>query len=147
MMELSRLQDNIQPFSTEEARRTVESEMGKPIEEMFSSFSDEPIAAASLAQVYRATLRETGEEVAVKVQRPGALGTVSKDLYVLRRLVDITQPLIRRFTADETDYIALTETFAEGLYTELDFRNEALNALKMDELLAEKLDPAAYEQL
>merc|ERR1719343_348053 len=139
MMELSRLQDNIQPFSTEEARRTVESEMGKPIEEMFSSFSDEPIAAASLAQVYRATLRETGEEVAVKVQRPGALGTVSKDLYVLRRLADVTQPLIRRFTSDETDYIALTETFAEGLYTELDFRNEALNAIRMEELMEQSV--------
>jgi len=141
MRELSRLQDSIEPFSTSEARRTVEAELGRPIREMFSAFSDEPVAAASLAQVYRATLRETGEEVAVKVQRPGALGVISKDLYVLRRLADVTQPLIRRFTADETDYIALTETFAEGLYTELDFRNEALNALRMQELLHESVTP------
>lgn len=135
MKELARLQDNIKIFPNTEARMTIEKELGKPLEELFSSFSDEPVAAASLAQVYRATLRETGEEVAVKVQRPGALGTVSKDLYVLRKLADVVQPLIRRFSSDETDYIALTETFAEGLYTELDFRNEALNALRMQELL------------
>mmetsp|Transcript_97166 Transcript_97166/g.245055 ORF Transcript_97166/g.245055 Transcript_97166/m.245055 type:complete len:865 (-) Transcript_97166:164-2758(-) len=147
MRELARLQDNIKPFSTDEARQTVEKELGKPIDELFSFFSSEPIAAASLAQVYRATLRETGEEVAVKVQRPGALGTISKDLYVLRRLADVTQPLIRRFTSDETDYIALTETFAEGLYTELDFRNEALNALRMEELLKENATAEAMDRL
>ncbi|CAJ1368415.1 unnamed protein product [Effrenium voratum] len=147
MKELARLQDDIETFPTEEARRVIEKEMGKPVDEVFSSFGDEPIAAASLAQVYRATLRSTGQEVAVKVQRPGALSTVSKDLYVLRRLADVVQPLIRRFTADETDYIALTETFAEGLYTELDFRNEALNALRMEELLKEALEPAALEKV
>lgn len=147
MKELSRLQDNIEIFSNEEAYATIEEELGAPIDELFSDFRQEPIAAASLAQVYRATLRETGEEVAVKVQRPGALSTVSKDLYVLRRLADVTQPLIRRFTADETDYIALTETFAEGLYTELDFRNEALNALRMEELMHEALSPEVQRQL
>jgi len=147
MRELSRMQDSIRPFSTDEARATVEAELGKPIEELFSQFSEQPIAAASLAQVYRATLRESGEEVAVKVQRPGALATISKDLYVLRRLADVTQPLIKRFTADETDYIALTETFAEGLYTELDFRNEALNALRMTELMHERASRDAVERL
>eukprot|EP00448_Togula_jolla_P013946 CAMPEP_0170579030 /NCGR_PEP_ID=MMETSP0224-20130122/5770_1 /TAXON_ID=285029 /ORGANISM="Togula jolla, Strain CCCM 725" /LENGTH=846 /DNA_ID=CAMNT_0010902035 /DNA_START=10 /DNA_END=2550 /DNA_ORIENTATION=- len=147
MKELARLQDNIEVFPTEEARSAIEKELGKPIDELFSSFSESPIAAASLAQVYRATLRETGEEVAVKVQRPGALSTVSKDLYVLRRLADVFQPLIRRFTADETDYIALTETFAEGLYTELDFRNEALNAIRMQEMLNERAEPALMERL
>jgi len=147
MRELARMQDNIQPFSTAEARAMVEAELGSPIEELFSSFSEEPIAAASLAQVYRATLRQSGEEVAVKVQRPGALATVSKDLYVLRRLADVTQPLIQRFTADETDYIALTETFAEGLYTELDFRNEGLNAIRMTELMHEYAPKDAVERL
>lgn len=147
MKELARMQDDIERFSNEEARAMVEEELGRPIDELFSDFAQEPVAAASLAQVYRATLRETGEEVAVKVQRPGALSTVSKDLYVLRRLADVMQPLIRRFASDETDYIALTETFAEGLYTELDFRNEALNALRMKTLMQEKLTPSALERL
>eukprot|EP00929_Paragymnodinium_shiwhaense_P005316 TRINITY_DN10708_c0_g1_i1.p1 TRINITY_DN10708_c0_g1~~TRINITY_DN10708_c0_g1_i1.p1 ORF type:complete len:857 (+),score=157.37 TRINITY_DN10708_c0_g1_i1:101-2671(+) len=147
MKELSRLQENVRCFTNEEAYEVIQTELGQPVDELFSEITPEPVAAASLAQVYKATLKSTGEEVAVKVQRPGGLGTVSKDLYVLRRLADVTQPLIRRFTADETDYIALTETFAEGLYTELDFRNEALNAIKMQELLDEYLAPEYLERI
>lgn len=77
---LSWLQDNIDTFPTPEARALVEAELGAPIDELFSEFSEVPVAAASLAQVYRARLRATGEEVAVKVQRPDALSTISKDL-------------------------------------------------------------------
>ena len=65
-------------------------------------------------QVYRARLRSTGEEVAVKVQRPGALSTISKDLYVMRRAVGVYEQIIRRFTAQTTDYQSLVSTFAEG---------------------------------
>ena len=135
MAELAKLQDRIETFSTEEARKVIESELGQPVDSIFSSFSEKPIAAASLAQVYRAVLRETGEEVAVKVQRPQALETISKDLYVLKRAVGVYEAIIRRFTAQTTDYQELVSTFAEGLYTECDFRNEALNANRMRELL------------
>ena len=58
-----------------------------------------------------------------------------QDLYVLRRAVGGYERLVRRFTAQTTDYQTLLSTFAEGLYTELDFRNEALNAVRMQELL------------
>jgi hypothetical protein len=67
--------------------------------------------------VYRARLRSTGAEVAVKVQRPGALSIISKDLYVLRRAVGVYDQLVKRFTAQTTDYQQLLSTFAEGLYT------------------------------
>lgn len=122
MKELAKLQDRIEPFSTAEARRVVEAELKAPLDSIFSSFSEKPIAAASLAQVYRAVLRETGEEVAVKVQRPQALETISKDLYVLKRAVGVYEQIVRRFTAQTTDYQELVSTFAEGLYTECDFR-------------------------
>ncbi|KIY92117.1 putative aarF domain-containing protein kinase [Monoraphidium neglectum] len=135
MAELARVQDKIAPFSTEEARAMVEKDLGRPIDEVFSEFGDEPVGAASLAQVYRARVRATGQEVAVKVQRPGALSTISKDLYVMRRAVGVYERIVKRFTAQTTDYQQLLSTFAEGLYTELDFRNEALNASRMRELL------------
>jgi hypothetical protein len=69
-------------------------------------------------------VRATGQAVAVKVQRPGALSTISKDLYVMRRGVGVYEQLVKRFTAQTTDYQQLLSTFAEGLYTEMDFRNE-----------------------
>lgn len=75
-------------------------------------------------QVYFARVRATGQPVAVKVQRPGALSTISKDLYVMRRGVGVYEQLVKRFTAQTTDYQQLLSTFAEGLYTEMDFRNE-----------------------
>lgn len=58
-----------------------------------------------------------------------------QDLYVLRRAVGVYENLVKRFTAQTTDYQELLSTFAEGLYTEMDFRNEALNAIRMRELL------------
>jgi hypothetical protein len=75
-------------------------------------------------QVYFARVRATGQPVAVKVQRPGALSTISKDLYVMRRGVGVYEQLVKRFTAQTTDYQQLLSTFADGLYTEMDFRNE-----------------------
>ncbi|KAL3161508.1 hypothetical protein ABBQ32_010382 [Trebouxia sp. C0010 RCD-2024] len=137
MRELSRLQDNMPTFPTHDARATIEHELGLPIDTVFSEFSARPVAAASLAQVYRARLRSTGQEVAVKVQRPGALSTISKDLYVMRRAVGVYERIIRRFTAQDTDYQLLLSTFAEGLYTEMDFRNEALNMERMTMLMEE----------
>lgn len=136
MGELSRLQDKIATFDSDLARAIIANELGRPVDEVFSELTEEPIAAASLAQVYRGRLREGGAEVAVKVQRPGALPLVSRDLYVMRKAAGVVTELSRRVTQQTTDFKALVETFGEGLYTELDFRNEALNQIKMRELIA-----------
>jgi predicted unusual protein kinase regulating ubiquinone biosynthesis (AarF/ABC1/UbiB family) len=120
MVELAKLQDGVPRFDSAIARKVLETELGRPIDEVFIDFPAEPVAAASLAQVYRATLRATGEVVAVKVQRPAILETVSKDLYVLRRAAEVYQGLIDRFAPQQnTNYVALLNEWAVGFYTEL----------------------------
>eukprot|EP00957_Ditylum_brightwellii_P088983 6775818-Ditylum_brightwellii.AAC.1 len=127
--ELTKLQDSVAPFETEIAVQQIESELGGPLGQCFTSISEEPVAAASLAQVYLATLNDGKDtRVAVKVQRPDVLSTVSKDLYVLRRAAEVFQGLIERFAPQQrTDYVALLNEWSIGFYTELDFKNEARN--------------------
>ncbi|KAL1528435.1 hypothetical protein AB1Y20_009783 [Prymnesium parvum] len=150
--ELQVLQDGVKGFPTETAIATVEKELGRPLMEVFDEFAEEPVAAASLAQVYKARLRSTGEYVAVKVQRPGVQALVSKDLYVLRRAAEVYQGLVERFAPQQrTDYIALLNEWAVGFYTELDFKNEATNMKRMRLLFEEQnvkgvLVPSVYDE-
>jgi len=85
IQELAKLQDEVPPFPTEQARAIIESELSAQIEDIFEDFEDEPIAAASLGQVHRARLR-TGQVVAIKVQRPGIQDHIEFDIAVLRRI-------------------------------------------------------------
>lgn len=134
--ELSVLQDSVKPFDSVTAINQIESELGGPLGAFFSEISEEPVAAASLAQVYKARLNSTGEYVAVKIQRPSVLEIVSKDLYVLRRAAEVFQGLTDRFApAQRTDYVGLFNEFAVGFYTELDFLNEAANQMKLKKQL------------
>lgn len=107
--ELTKLQDSVVPFDTTVAVQQIERELGGPLGQFFTSISEEPVAAASLAQVYLATLNDGNDtRVAVKVQRPDVLGTVSKDLYVLRRAAEVFQGLVERFAPQQkTNYVDL----------------------------------------
>ncbi|KAL9189150.1 hypothetical protein ACHAXT_011640 [Thalassiosira profunda] len=127
--ELTKLQDGVEAFDTAVAVRQIESELGGPLGQFFTSISEEPVAAASLAQVYLATLNDGNDtKVAVKVQRPQVLSTVSKDLYVLRRAAEVFQGLVERFAPQQkTNYVALLNEWSIGFYTELDFANEGRN--------------------
>lgn len=127
--ELTKLQDGVEAFDTAVAVRQIESELGGPLGQFFTSISEEPVAAASLAQVYLATLNDGKDtKVAVKVQRPQVLSTVSKDLYVLRRAAEVFQGLVERFAPQQkTNYVALLNEWSIGFYTELDFANEGRN--------------------
>ena len=117
--ELTKLQDSVVPFDTETAVAQIERELGGPLGQFFTSISEEPVAAASLAQVYMATLNDGKDtRVAVKVQRPDVLGTVSQDLYVLRRAAEVFQGLFERFAPQQrTNYVALLNEWAIGMYT------------------------------
>ncbi|XP_062160038.1 uncharacterized aarF domain-containing protein kinase At1g71810, chloroplastic-like isoform X1 [Alnus glutinosa] len=124
--ELSLLQDRISPFSTKVAFNTIEQELGLPIDELFSEISPEPIAAASLGQVYQARLRHGGEVVAVKVQRPGIQAAISLDILILRFLAG----LLRRAGKLNTDLQAVVDEWASSLFREMDYIKEANNGLK-----------------
>ena len=85
------LQDKLPPFPADEARAAVETELGQPVEAVFASF-EPPVAAASLAQVHRATLRDTGQVVAVKVLRPGIERAFLRDVDAFHFAADADRP-------------------------------------------------------
>ncbi|MBY6057005.1 2-polyprenylphenol 6-hydroxylase [Leisingera daeponensis] len=119
------LQDKLPPFSRAQALAEVEKELGRPVSEIFSDFSD-PIAAASIAQVHRATLAETGEEVAVKVLRPGIERAFNRDVdafYFAARIVDLFAPGARRLKPMD-----VIEHFDGVVQGELDLRLESAAA-------------------
>lgn len=123
--ELVRLQDRVAPFPFAEVRRQVEGELGAPLERLFATFEETPLAAASLSQVHAATL-PTGEEVVVKVQRPGIEEVIALDLDILRRLAGLLERELPQ--AELYDPCGIVEEFAHTLNGELDFIREGRNA-------------------
>lgn len=106
------MQDRISPFATEIAFKTIEQELGLPIDMLYSEISSEPIAAASLGQVYQARLIGSGQLVAVKVQRPGVQAAISLDVFILRYLGG----LVRRVAKLNTDLQAVVDEWASSLF-------------------------------
>mmetsp|Transcript_63702 Transcript_63702/g.197693 ORF Transcript_63702/g.197693 Transcript_63702/m.197693 type:complete len:762 (+) Transcript_63702:678-2963(+) len=125
---LTELQDRVPPFPTKEADAIIENELGLPVGELFEDISAEPIASASLGQVYRARLRD-GPEVAVKVQRPAMEEVVALDLYLLKTGAGPLQRLLSALgTGLNTDLVGLIDAWGVGFVGELDYREEARNA-------------------
>jgi ubiquinone biosynthesis protein len=121
-VQLRVLQDKLPPFSIEEAKAEVERELGLPVDQLFSEFS-EPVAAASIAQVHRAKIAETGEDVAVKVLRPNIERAFRKDVdafYLAARMVEIFSPGSRRLRPMD-----VIEHFDGVVRGELDLRLES----------------------
>ncbi|KAG0584530.1 hypothetical protein KC19_3G215800 [Ceratodon purpureus] len=141
--ELQKLQDRVPPFSNEDAKRLILEGLGKPVEDIFSELSIEPIAAASLGQVYKGRLRETGDVVAVKVQRPGVLEGISRDLFLLRQGARVLELI----PTVQSDLVALIDTWAIRFFDELDYVQEARNAIRFAEdmkLLPNVTVPGVY---
>jgi len=128
--ELAKLRDAAPTVSFRQMRRVIEDDLEEPISEVFSSFEEEPIAAASIGQVYRATLGD-GREVAVKVQYPGVSGAVRADLQNL----DMILRLLKRMTPG-LDVGAIAEEIRERIVEELDYELEAQNQRALARIFA-----------
>ncbi|HWQ40694.1 MAG TPA: 2-polyprenylphenol 6-hydroxylase [Desulfosporosinus sp.] len=137
--ELEKLQDDVPPFSFPQVRQIIEEELGSPLEEVFSSFDEAAIAAASIGQVHRAQLR-TGELVAVKVQRPRIKAMIETDLEILLDLATLAEHRMERM--ERLQLRDVVEEFAKSLRNELDYTIEGRNAEKIAKQF--KNDPKIY---
>ncbi|KAL9258831.1 ACTIVITY OF BC1 COMPLEX KINASE 1, chloroplastic-like protein [Drosera capensis] len=125
MNELCVLQDDVPPFSNQVAFQIIEEELGQPLEAVFSKISARTIAAASLGQVYRATLRATGEDVAIKVLRPQIEPIIYRDLFLFRTLASFLNGISLQKLGCNAELIV--DEFGEKLLEELDYTLEARN--------------------
>ena len=131
--DLARLQDRLPPFPGDEAKAIVADELGQPLEELFQSFDEEPVSAASIAQVHYAVTTE-GEPVAVKVLRPGIEEAFARDVDLMvwvAEWIELTQPRLRRFKP-----LAVVRTFRSMVRVEIDLRLEAAAATELAENFA-----------
>lgn len=120
---LSSLQDQVPPFNTRTAKDILEEEWGQPITSVLKKISGEPVAAASLGQVYKATFKD-GREVAVKVQRPNIMNQIALDMHLLREFA----PFAKRTFNLNTDTVGTVDAWGSGFVDELDYVQEGENA-------------------
>lgn len=122
--ELEKLQDDVPPFPSDDAKKIVSAELNKAIDDLFLSFSDVPIAAASIAQVHKAILK-TGQPVAVKIQRPKISHMIETDISILYDLAGIAE---KYFPESELyNPKAIVDEFAKTIRAEMDFVREGRN--------------------
>ncbi|KAJ0966568.1 hypothetical protein J5N97_023485 [Dioscorea zingiberensis] len=135
MTELQKLCDKVPSFPDDVAMALIEEELGQPWRQIYSELTSSPIAAASLGQVYKGRLKETGELVAVKVQRPFVIETVTIDLFIIRKLGLV----LRRFPQISIDVVGLVDEWAARFFEELDYVNEGENGALFAEMMREDL--------
>lgn len=136
MYEMQKLCDKVPSFDNKVAMDTIQMELGRPWQEVYAELTPDPIAAASLGQVYKGRLM-TGEAVAVKVQRPGVLETVTVDLFIIRSMGLV----MRRFPTltQRVDVVALLDEWAARFFEELDYVREGNNATLFAEQMRQDL--------
>jgi len=122
--ELKKLQDKVPPFPDEEAKAIIKEELGKTTDELFQSFSEKPVACASIAQVYKATL-PNGEVVAIKIRRPNIEKKIQSDLAIMEDLSRLLEKYVQEARAIRPT--ALVKEFGRQLRQETNLLNEAAN--------------------
>ncbi|MEE3718593.1 AarF/ABC1/UbiB kinase family protein [Tumidithrix elongata RA019] len=126
MDELAQLQDHLPAFPNEIAFQFIREELGGDPHEVYAEISDNPIAAASLGQVYKGRLH-TGEQVAIKVQRPDIVAGIALDMYILR---GISAWMMKSFKFIRSNLVGILEEFAFRIFEEMDYTHEGENAEK-----------------
>ena len=147
--ELQKLQDDVPRFSNALALATVEQELGVNFEDVYELVQDEPVAAASIGQVYKARLKANGDLVALKIQRPRCEEIIALDLYILRWWSGIYTDIFRILNRD-INVQSIIDDFGELIYREIDYIAEAANAQRFNELYAGITDvfvPKVYSDL
>jgi ubiquinone biosynthesis protein len=141
------LQDRVAPFPADEARACVEKELGRPLDEVFSSFDDQPLASGSLAQVHGAVLKSENKTVAVKVLRPGAEKAILSDLGLLAALAELVEKYVPELAVLKPTMIV--EEFGRSLRRELRFTTEASTLVKFRKLFKDGslIIPEVYWEL
>jgi aarF domain-containing kinase len=134
--ELQKLQDDVPTFSNELAFSIVEEELNLKFNDVFELIEKEPVAAASIGQVYKGRLKSNGQTVAIKIQRPNTEEIVALDLYVLRWWGGVYNGIFRLF-GRSIDLQNVMDDFGTLLYGEIDYVAEAANARRFSELYAE----------
>ena len=122
--EFKKLTDNVKPIDFSQIQPIIEGELCSKIEDIFSEFDENPIAAASISQVYAATLKENGEKVVVKVRKPGIAEKIREDMGVI---FTIAHYINKTSYSQNIDFEAITEDFFHTMNTELDFLIEKSN--------------------
>lgn len=139
IQELSKLQDEVPPFPFADAKRIIESDLGILSEDIFESLDETPIASASIGQVHRAKLKD-GEEVAIKVQRPGIRKTIEVDLEIMLHLAMLMERHVEEISLHRP--VKIVEEFARTLEKEIDYTIEASNMERIGRQFLN--DPAIY---
>lgn len=128
--ELTHLQDQLPPFPNEVAYRFIQEELGAHPHEIYAELSPQPLAAASLGQVYKGKLK-TGETVAVKVQRPDLQQKIALDLYIMRGLAGWAKKTIKYL---RSDLVAILDELGSRIFEEMDYIHEGKNAERFEQL-------------
>lgn len=144
--ELTTLQDNTPSFSIETVKKIISEDFGRPWDEVFEYISPNPLASASISQVHKAKLKDIGEEVVIKIQRPFIQEYFDRDFATLKFILDLACNVSRQRSL--TDTKVLLDDCYEYLYEELSFYNEIENIKLFREIFKDKIEiivPRVYE--
>ena len=127
--DLKKLRDNTPTTPFDQMKQVIEEQLSQPLEEVYSEFNEKPLGSASIGQVYKATLKQTGEQVAVKVQKPGIRDIIIADVTIMKNLAMKADKYITKTRTYNLP--AMVREFERSIFKELDYMEEVMNMQKV----------------